>query len=141
MIEKSGSAVWSGGLKAGSGTVSTESGALDGIAYSHASRFEGKAGCNPEELIGAAHAACYAMFLSALMEGAGIKPGTIATTSTVTLDATTEGGPTVVAAHLVATVTGDAPEEKLLELAEQAKAGCPISKLLRAEVTLEVSVG
>ena len=140
MIEKSGSAVWSGGLKSGGGTITTESGALDGLAYSHATRFGDKEGSNPEELIGAAHAACYSMFLSALIEGAGFKPGTIATTSTVTLDATTEGGPTVVAAHLVTSVSGEAPEDKLLELAEQAKAGCPISKLLRAEVSLEATI-
>ena len=140
MIEKHASAVWNGSLKEGGGTITTESGALNALTYSYATRFEGKKGTNPEELIGAAHAACYSMFLSALMGGAGITPASIETTSTITLDSATEGGPTVTAARLVTRVKADAPEATVRDLAEKAKVACPISKLLRAEVTLEVTV-
>ncbi|MBI1217706.1 MAG: OsmC family peroxiredoxin [Rhodobacteraceae bacterium] len=141
MITKSGSAIWTGSLKEGGGSITTQSGALNAIPFSFATRFEDKTGSNPEELIGAAHAACYSMFLSALMGGAGITPASITTTSTITLDPTTEGSPTVTKAHLATVVKADAPEAKLRELAAQAEAGCPISKLLRAEVTLEVTIG
>lgn len=141
MIQKSASATWTGSLKDGGGTISTQSGALAAIPFSFATRFEDKAGSNPEELIGAAHAACYSMFLSALMGGAGITPASISTTSTITLDPTTEGSPTVTKAHLVTVVKADARAEKVHELAAQAKANCPISKLLKAEVTLEVQIG
>jgi osmotically inducible protein OsmC len=141
MIHKSASATWTGSLKDGGGTISTQSGALAATPFSFATRFEDKTGSNPEELIGAAHAACYSMFLSALMGGAGITPASIATTSTITLDPATEGSPTVTRAHLATVVKADAPEEKVRELAAQAKARCPISKLLKAEVTLEVTIG
>lgn len=141
MIEKHGSAVWKGSLKEGGGTIATQSGALSDLAYSFATRFEGKKGTNPEELIGAAHAACYSMFLSALMGGEGITPDAIETTSTISLDPDTEGGPTVKKAHLKTRVKAGADEAKIRELAEKAKAGCPISKLLKAELTLEVTVG
>ncbi len=141
MIEKHASAEWKGTLKDGGGTITTQSGALAGLPYTFATRFEGKPGANPEELVGAAHAACYSMFLSALMSGEGITADRIETTSTVSLDPTTEGGPTVKKAHLVARVKADAPAEKLRDLAGKAKAGCPISKLLNAEVTLDVTVG
>ncbi len=141
MIEKHASAIWKGTLKEGGGTLTTQSGALADLPYTHATRFGGKTGANPEELIGAAHAGCYSMFLAALMGGEGITPESIETTSTVSLDPTTEGGPTVKAAHLVTKVKADAPEAKVRDLAEKAKAGCPISKLLKAEITLEVTVG
>ncbi len=110
-------------------------------AHTHATRFGGKTGANPEELIGAAHAGCYSMFLAALMGGEGITPDIIETTSTISLDPTTEGGPTVKKAHLVTKVKAAAPEAKIRELAEKAKVGCPISKLLKAEVTMDVTVG
>ena len=113
MITKSGSATWAGGLKDGGGTVSTQSGALKALDFSFATRFEDKSGTNPEELIGAAHAACFSMFLSALMGGAGIMPEGIETTSTITLDPATEGSPTVTAAHLVTKIGADAPEAQL----------------------------
>jgi osmotically inducible protein OsmC len=143
MIEKHASAVWKGTLKEGGGTLTTQSGALSGLPYTFATRFEGKTGANPEELIGAAHAACYSMFLSALMSGEGITPDSIATTSTISLDPGTEGGPTVKKAHLVTEVKAPAPEAKIRELAGKAKTACPISKLLAgsAEITLEVTVG
>jgi lipoyl-dependent peroxiredoxin len=141
MIEKFATAHWTGGLKDGKGTLSSESGALKDVDYSFVKRFEGAAGTNPEELIGAAHAACYAMFLSALIGGDKITPGHVKAKSTISLDPDTEGGPTVTAAHLVVEVKADAPEDKLRELAEKAKAGCPISKLLKAEITMDVTVG
>ncbi|WP_343116903.1 OsmC family peroxiredoxin [Ostreiculturibacter nitratireducens] len=141
MIAKHGSAVWNGSLKQGGGTVSTQSGALSGLSYTHAMRFGDAKGTNPEELIGAAHAACFSMFLAALMGGEEIVPDAIETTSTISLDATTEGGPTVKKAHLVTSVRAAAPEAKIRVLADKAKAGCPISKLLNAEVTIEVKIG
>ena len=141
MIDKFATAVWAGGLKDGAGTLDSQSGALSGLPYSFATRFEGKTGSNPEELIGAAHAGCYAMFLSGLMGGAQIVPERIEARSTISLDPTTDGGPTVRRAHLTVTIKADAPAETLQDLAEKAKAGCPISKLLKAEVTMEVKTG
>lgn len=137
-IINSASAHWAGTLKEGSGHFTTGSGVLADIPYTFAQRFEGAAGTNPEELIGAAHAACYAMFLSALMSGAGITGIDVAATSTITLD---PAGPTLTGAHLTVVAKGDAEAAKITELAEEAKAKCPISKLLKAEVTLEVTVG
>lgn len=140
MITKSGSANWGGGLKDGRGTISSKSGALSGVPYGFGARFEGKPGTNPEELVGAAHAACYAMFLSALMEGAGIVADRIEATSAVTLDPDTEGSPTVVKAALSVRIEADGDADKIEELAEQAKDGCPISKLLDCEKTLELTI-
>ena len=141
MIQKHASAKWTGNLKDGAGTITTQSGAVSGVAYSFATRFETAKGTNPEELIGAAHASCYAMFLSALIAGADITGSSVDATSTVTLDPATEGSPTVTAAHLSVKVKADAPEATLRDLAEKAKVACPISKLLKAVVTLEVTVG
>ena len=141
MIQKSASATWSGSLKDGGGTISTGSGALSAAPFTFATRFENGKGTNPEELIGAAHAACYAMFLSALMGGAGITPEAIAATSTVTLDPATPGSPTVTRAHLAVSIRAPAEPARIEALAAEAKAGCPISKLLKAEITLEVTLG
>jgi osmotically inducible protein OsmC len=140
MIQKSATAEWAGGLKDGKGTISSESGALEAIPYSYTKRFEGEKGSNPEELVGAAHAACYAMFLSALMGGAGLTGTSVSAKSTISLDPTTEGSPTVTKAHLTVSVKADAPEATVRELAEKAKVGCPISKLLKAEVTMDLTV-
>ena len=141
MIEKSASAVWTGNIKDGGGTVTSQSGALNNTPYSFATRFESGKGANPEELIGAAHASCYAMFLSALMSGAGIVPDRISATSTIKLDPTTEGSPTVVGAHLTVVVKAPADEAVVRDFAAKAKEACPISKLLKAEITLEVTIG
>jgi osmotically inducible protein OsmC len=143
MIEKHAKANWAGSLKEGAGTIDTESGTLAAAPYTFATRFEGKKGTNPEELIGAAHAGCYAMFLSALMSGAGVAGIRVTATSTVSLDPATEGGPTVKAAHLKVTAKADADADKIRDFAEQAKLGCPISKLLAgsARVTMEVTIG
>ena len=140
MIEKSASAVWTGSLKEGGGVLTTQSGALSNTPYSFATRFESGKGANPEELIGAAHAGCYAMFLSALMSGAGIVPERISATSTIKLDPTTEGSPTVVAAHLTVGVKAPADEAAIRDFAAKAKEACPISKLLKAEITLDLSI-
>ena len=141
MIEKSASAVWTGNLKDGGGTVTSQSGALNNTPYSFATRFESGKGANPEELIGAAHSSCYAMFLSALMSGAGIVPDRISATSTIKLDPTTEGSPTVVGAHLTVVVKAPADEAAIRDFAAKAKDACPISKLLKAEITLDVTIG
>jgi len=141
MIEKFATAEWKGSLKEGGGTITAQSGAFTDLPYTHATRFGDKKGANPEELIGAAHAGCFSMFLAALMGGEGITPERIETTSTISLDPTTEGGPTVKKAHLVTKVKADAPEATIRDLAAKAKAGCPISKLLKAEITMEVTIG
>ncbi len=141
MIEKHSTAIWTGSLKEGAGKLNSQSGVLADTPYTFAARFENGKGCNPEELVAAAHAGCYAMFLSALMTGAGIVPETIEARSTVKLDPTTEGGPTVVAAHIDVKVKAPADAAAIKDFAEKAKAGCPISKLLKAEITLAVSVG
>lgn len=141
MIEKHSTAVWKGTLKEGAGTLNSQSGAIRDMPYTFANRFEGKQGSNPEELVGAAHAGCYAMFLAALMSGENITPESVEATSNVSLDPTTEGGPTVKAAQLTVTVKAPASEEKIRELAEKAKQNCPISKLLKADVTMEVRIG
>jgi lipoyl-dependent peroxiredoxin len=140
MIHKHASAVWTGSLKEGGGTITTQSGAITGLPYSFATRFEDKKGANPEELVGAAHASCYAMFLTALMSGAGIGGISVEATSTIGLDPSTEGGPTVKTAALAVKVKADTDAAAIRDFAEKAKAGCPISKLLKAEVTLEVTV-
>ena len=141
LIHKSASAQWSGGLEDGSGTIATESGALTGIPYSYTKRFEGETGSNPEELVGAAHPACFAMLLSALMGGAGLTGTSVSAKSTISMDPATEGSPTITAAHLTVAVKADAPEATVRELAEKAKQGCPVSKLLKAEITMELTVG
>ncbi|AKO97504.1 MAG: OsmC family protein [Marinovum algicola] len=140
MIKKSGSANWKGGLKDGSGTVSTESGVLDKVNYGFNKRFEGEAGSNPEELIAAAHASCFSMALSMILGEAGLTADDIATSATVSLEQK-DGGFAVTKSHLVleAKVPG-ASEEDFMKAANAAKEGCPISKLLNAEITLDAKL-
>ena len=140
MIEKHSTAIWTGSLKEGAGKLNSQSGVLADTPYTFATRFENGKGCNPEELVAAAHSSCYAMFLSALMTGAGIVPDTVEARSTVKLDPTTEGGPAVMAAHLDVTVKAPADAAAIEDFAAKAKAGCPISKLLKAEITLTLTV-
>ncbi len=140
-ITKTASAQWTGTLKDGAGVLSTGSGALSDISYDYAKRFGEAKGTNPEELVGAAHASCYAMFLSALMSGEGIAGIEVSAKATVTLDPSTEGSPTVTKSHLDVVVKGAADWETIVALTEKAKAGCPISKLLNAEVSLSVTAG
>jgi osmotically inducible protein OsmC len=139
MIRK-GSAVWNGGLKDGKGTVSTESGALDKKPYAFVSRFESGAGTNPEELIAAAHAACFSMALSGQLGGQGMTAESIATTAALTLEKL-EKGWTVTKIHLAvsAKIPGGDPA-KFQTAAAAAKAGCPISRLLNAEITMEAEL-
>ena len=140
MIEKHSTAIWTGSLKEGAGKLTSQSGVLADTPYTFATRFENGKGCNPEELVAAAHSSCYAMFLSALMTGAGIVPDTVEACSTVKLDPNTEGGPTVMAAHLDVRVKAPADAAAIEDFAGKAKAGCPISKLLKAEITLTLTV-
>ncbi|HSI11125.1 MAG TPA: OsmC family protein [Chthoniobacter sp.] len=134
------SAVWNGSLKEGKGTMSTGSGALVDKPYSFRTRFEGEPGTNPEELIGAAHAGCFSMALSNILGEAGFTADKIETTATVTLEFK-EGGPTVTASHLdvTASVPG-ATAEQFQECAAKAKAGCPISRLLNATITMDAKL-
>ncbi|GAA4479329.1 OsmC family protein [Gluconacetobacter asukensis] len=139
-IKKFGTAHWEGGLKDGKGTVSTESGALSALPYGFNTRFEGVAGTNPEELIGASHAACFAMALSGILGGAGLTATALDAKSVISLEKQPDGF-AVTAAHLTLTATiPGATEEQFQDLAAKAKAGCPISKLLKAEITLEATL-
>ena len=139
-IEKTGSAVWSGGIKDGKGLISTQTGALKDYPYGFASRFEGKPGSNPEELLGAAHAACFTMALSLILGEAGLKADRLETTARVTLEQV-PGGFAIPAIHLTlnAQVPG-ATDAVFQELAARAKAGCPVSKVLNAAITLEAKL-
>ncbi len=139
-ITRTGSAIWQGGLKDGHGTISTESGALDGRPYGFAMRFEGVKGTNPEELIGAAHAGCFTMALSNILGQAGLVAERMETKAQVTLEQA-DGGFAITRVHLVleARIPG-ADQAKLDELAAKAKAGCPVSKLLKAEITLDARI-
>ena len=140
MSKTSGSAVWSGGIKDGKGAISTKSGALKDYPYGFGSRFEGKPGSNPEELIGAAHAACFTMALSLILGEAKLTAEKMETTAEVTLDKV-EGGFAITAVHL--SLKGKVPgadQAKFTELANKAKAGCPVSKLFKADITLDVKL-
>src|SRR5437660_8518256 len=134
-MNRKASAVWQGGLKDGRGTVSTESGVLSGTAYSFRTRFENEKGTNPEELIGAAHAGCFSMALSAQLGEAGLTPDRIETTATVTLEKTAAGFE-VTSSHLdVRAKIPGASQEAFDKAANNAKAGCPISRLPNAKIT------
>lgn len=138
MFTRSGSAKWQGGLKEGSGSVSTQSTALSDQPYGFSRRFGDEPGTNPEELIGAAHAACFSMALSKMLEEAGISDVRIETTSRITLD---PGTLSITRAHLVTNISGDGERSRIEELAQEAKSGCPVSKLLNAEITMEATIG
>ena len=134
-----GSAVWQGDLKTGKGKISTQSGALKDQPYGFNTRFEDAPGTNPEELIGAAHAACFSMALSNILGGKGITPDKIETTSEVTLDKK-DGDFTITKAHLIVTLKADADKATLTEAAEAAEKGCPVSKLLNAEISMDLTI-
>ncbi|HCH0655952.1 TPA: OsmC family protein [Enterobacter asburiae] len=136
-IHKHGSAHWSGDIKRGKGTVSTESGVLNQQPYGFNTRFEGEKGTNPEELIGAAHAACFSMALSLMLGEAGYTADSIDTTADVSLEKT-DGGVAItkVALKSKVTVPGIAPQQ-FDGIIQKAKAGCPVSQLLKAEITLD----
>jgi osmotically inducible protein OsmC len=139
-INRKGSASWSGGLKDGKGTISTESGALAAHPYGFAMRFEGVKGTNPEELIGAAHAGCFTMALSNILGQANLKATQMDTTATVTLEQK-DGGFSITAIHLdlKAQISGT-DQAQFAELAKKAKENCPVSKLFKAEITLDAKL-
>jgi lipoyl-dependent peroxiredoxin len=135
-LQRTASAIWKGDLKQGHGNISTASGVLANTQYSFGTRFENGAGTNPEELIAAAHAGCFSMALSAQLGGAGLKPDEISTRVTVTLDKKDDGW-AVTKSHLeVSAVVPGADAATFQKLAEAAKSGCPISKLLKAEISM-----
>jgi lipoyl-dependent peroxiredoxin len=135
-----GAAVWEGGIKDGKGAISTKSGAFDKYPYGFASRFEGKPGTNPEELIGAAHAGCFTMALSLILGEARLTAEHMETKAEVTLDKVTDGF-AITAVHLTLTAKiPGADRAKFEELAAKAKAGCPVSKLLNTKITLDAAL-
>jgi osmotically inducible protein OsmC len=136
-MKRSGHAVWRGGLKDGRGSVSTDSGILKDTPYNFRMRFENEKGTNPEELIAAAHAACFSMALSLFLGNEGMTAESIDTRATVTLEQVGEGF-AVTASHLDTTVRiPGADPGKFQKAAEGAKSGCPISRLLNAKITME----
>jgi osmotically inducible protein OsmC len=139
-IKRQASAAWQGGLKDGKGSISTESGALKAYPYGFASRFEGQKGSNPEELIGAAHAACFTMALSLILGEAKLTATQMDTSAEVTLEQVA-GGYAITSSKLTlkAKIPG-ATNATFQELAAKAKAGCPVSKLFKAEITLDATL-
>jgi len=140
---RTGSAVWNGTIKDGSGSLTTPSGVLSSTPYSFKMRFEdetGRSGTNPEELIAAAHAGCFSMALSGQLTKAGFTPESLATSAAVTLEQK-DGGFAITKVHLTleAKVPGIS-EAQFQELAGAAKAGCPVSKVLNAEITLAATL-
>lgn len=139
-IKRRGSAMWRGGIKDGRGTISTESGALSAYPYAFASRFEGQNGSNPEELIAAAHAACFTMALSLILGEAKLTAEQMDTSAEVVLEKV-ETGFAITAVHLSlkARIPG-ADQATFEKLAGAAKANCPVSKLLKSEITLDATL-
>ena len=139
-MQRKASAVWTGGLKDGSGKLSTTSGVLKDTQYSFSTRFENGIGTNPEELIAAAHAGCFSMALSAQLGNAGLKPERIATEATLTMEKL-EAGFTITAIHLQvnARIPG-ASAEAFRTAADNAKAGCPVLRVLNAKITMDAKL-
>lgn len=139
-IKRRGSAAWQGGVKDGKGTISTESGAIREYPYAFASRFDGQRGSNPEELLGAAHAACFTMALSLILSEAGLTAERMETSAEVALEKLNGGfAISTIRLSLQARVPG-ADEATFEKLAAAAKANCPVSKVLTAEITLETKL-
>ncbi len=136
-MERRATAVWQGGLKDGKGTLTTDSKVLSNTPYSFGTRFEGAPGTNPEELLGAAHAGCFTMALSAQLGEAGIRPERIETKATITFEKLAAGF-TITRSHLdVAVKAPGAERAKFDAAAQKAKAECPLSKVLRAEISMD----
>lgn len=139
MIKK-GSAVWRGTIKEGQGTISTETGVLRDAPYGFKSRFESGPGTNPEELIAAAHAACFSMALSLMLGEAGHAADTIETSAEVRMEKKDDGF-SIVSSHLDLRANVPGISDSLFtEIAEKAKAGCPVSKLLNAEISMNATL-
>jgi osmotically inducible protein OsmC len=140
-MKRNASAVWHGNLKSGKGTLSTDSTVLKDTQYSFGSRFESGVGTNPEELIAAAHAGCFTMALSAALEQAGFTADTLSTTAALTLENNPQTSWTISAVHL--TTTAKVPgisAEKFAEVAAGAKANCPVSRVLKASISLDAKL-
>ncbi|MFN7943892.1 MAG: OsmC family protein [Blastocatellia bacterium] len=136
-MKRKASAVWKGDLKGGRGTISTESGVLSETQYSFSTRFEDGRGTNPEELIAAAHAGCFSMALSGQLGNAGLTAESISTTATVRLEKT-DAGFTITSVHLEVTAKIPGATQQAFETAaSNAKAGCPVSRLLNATITMD----
>jgi osmotically inducible protein OsmC len=139
-MKRKASAVWQGPLKDGKGTISTDSGVLKDAQYSFSTRFENGIGTNPEELIAAAHAGCFSMALSGQLSSANLKAERIATTATVTMEKL-EAGWTLTAVHLDVTAKIPGATASAFETAvNHAKAGCPISRVLNATITMDAQL-
>ena len=139
-MDRTASAVWHGSLKEGHGTITTQSTTLKDTQYSFKSRFEEGVGTNPEQLIAAAHAGCFTMALTAQLTSDEHPPTTLETTAAVTLEIT-DDGPTITKIHL--TTRAQVPDieiDRFNELAKKAKEGCPISRLFKAEITLDAQL-
>ncbi len=139
-MKRKASAVWQGGLKDGKGTISTDSGVLANTQYSFSTRFEDGAGTNPEELIAAAHAGCFSMALSGQLGAAGLTAESINTTASVSLEKTGAGF-AITKVHLDVTAKVPGADQAAFEKAtNNAKTGCPVSKVLNAEITMEAKL-
>ncbi len=139
-MKRTATAVWQGDLKKGKGTLSAPGGVLKETPYSFATRFENSAGTNPEELIAAAHAGCFSMALSAMLGEAGFVPQKIMTQATLTLDQV-QGNWTITSSHLELRASVPKIDRAKFEaVATQAKANCPVSRVLRAEITLAAAL-
>jgi lipoyl-dependent peroxiredoxin len=140
-MQRSAKAHWQGGLKDGRGTLTTDSGVLSQAQYSFSTRFEDGKGTNPEELIAAAHAGCFSMALSAQLDGVGLKADAIDTTAAVTLEKN-DAGFTITKIHLdLRAKIPNADEAKFQKAAADAKAGCPVSRVLKgAEITMDAKL-
>lgn len=139
-MQKWGKAVWTGNIKEGQGLISSQTGVLKDAPYGFASRFEDGPGSNPEELLGAAHAACFTMALSLMLGNNGLTADRIETKADVTLAKDGEGF-SITKVHLTtrAKVPGT-DQAKFTEIAKQAKEGCPVSKVLKAEITMDATL-
>ena len=136
-MKRKASAIWKGGIMNGSGTISSDSGVLSNTQYSFSSRFENGIGTNPEELIAAAHAGCFSMALSGQLGAAKLTPEGINTTATVTMEKQGDGF-TITAVHLdVKAKVPGASVEAFNMAAQKAKEGCPVSKVLNANITMD----
>ena len=139
-MKKSGSAEWKGGMKDGGGTISTETGVLRNAPYGFKSRFEDGPGTNPEELIGAAHAACFSMALSLMLGQNNLKADYIRTRAEITLDKVGEGF-AITASHLTVNAKVPGADAATFErIANEAKAGCPVSKVLNAKISMQATL-
>src|SRR5947199_8700485 len=139
-MQRKASAVWKGGLKDGKGSISAPSGVLSNTPYSFTTRFENAPGTNPEELNAAAHAACFSMALSAQLGGANLTPESISTNAKLTMEKL-EAGWTITAVHLdVSARVPNADQAAFNKAAENAKAGCPVSKVLNAKITMDAKL-